>query len=210
MLGLKLLMMKLLMLYDSLWEHASVDELIRITSFGILSHLLVALMDLYFESPFSYKSLLLISFFDVVLIGGFRLSYRVIRRLKNRAYTIGQSYKNILIIGAGRTGGMMARHLLSEPQRFGYPKAFIDDDPRKEGTLVNGIKVMGNRYDILSVVKRQMIDEIILAIPTVPMQDRKEILEECKRTCAKVKTVPSLEEMMIDNVDIQKIRDVGN
>ncbi|MZQ98843.1 MAG: polysaccharide biosynthesis protein [Acidaminobacter sp.] len=208
MLGLKLLMMKLLMLYDSLWEHASVDELIRITSFGILSHLLVALMDLYFESPFSYKSLLLISFFDVVLIGGFRLSYRVIRRLKNRAYTIGQNYKNILIIGAGRTGGMMARHLLSEPQRFGYPKAFIDDDPRKEGTLVNGIKVMGNRYDILSVVKRQRIDEIILAIPTVPMQDRKEILEECKRTGAKVKTVPSLEEMMIDNVDIKKIRDV--
>lgn len=208
MLGLKLLMMKLLMLYDSLWEHASVDELIRITSFGILSHLLIALLDLYLEGAFSYKSLLLISFFDVVLIGGFRLSYRVIRRLKNRAYTIGQSYKNILIIGAGRTGGMMAKHLLSEPQRFGYPKAFIDDDPRKEGTLVNGIKVMGNRFDILSVVKRQKIDEILLAIPTVSMQDRKEILEECKRTGAKVKTVPSLEEMMVDNVDIKKIRDV--
>lgn len=208
MIGIKLILIKVLMLYDSLWEHASVDELIRIASFGVLSHLFVVILDISLGSVFSYKSLLLISFFDVVLIGGFRLSYRVVRRLKNRAYTIKQIYKNVLIIGAGYTGGMTARHLLSEPQRFGYPKAFIDDDPLKEGTLVNGIKVLGNRYDILSVVKRHKIDEIILAIPSVPMHDRKEILEECKRSGAKVKTVPSLEEMMIDNVDMKKIRDV--
>lgn len=208
MIGVKLILIKVLMLYDSLWEHASVDELIRIATFGVLSHLFVAILDASMGSVFSYKSLLLISFFDIVLIGGFRLSYRVVRRLKSRAYTIRQIYKNVLIIGAGYTGGMTARHLLSEPQRFGYPKAFIDDDPLKEGTLVNGIKVLGNRYDILSVVKRHKIDEIILAIPSVPMQDRKEILEECKRTGAKVKTVPSLEEMMIDNVDMKKIRDV--
>lgn len=208
MIAIKLILIKVLMLYDSLWEHASVDELIRIANFGVLSHLFVAILDVSIGSVFSYKSLLLISFFDVVLIGGFRLSYRVVRRLKNRAYTIKQIYKNVLIIGAGYTGGMTARHLLSEPQRFGYPKAFIDDDPLKEGTLVNGIKVLGNRYDILSVVKRHKIDEIILAIPSVPMQDRKEILEECKRSGAKVKTVPSLEEMMIDNVDMKKIRDV--
>jgi len=208
MIGIKLSLIKVLMLYDSLWEHASVDELIRIATFGVLSHLFVVALDFSSGTVFSYKSLLLISFFDVVLIGGFRLSYRVVRRLKNRAFTIKQIYKNVLIIGAGYTGVMTARHLLSEPQRYGYPKAFIDDDPLKEGTLVNGIKVLGNRYDILSVVKRHKIDEIILAIPSVPMQDRKEILSECKRTGAKVKTVPSLEEMMIHNVDLKKIRDV--
>ncbi|SCZ81385.1 polysaccharide biosynthesis protein [Acidaminobacter hydrogenoformans] len=208
MIGIKLVFLKLLMLYDSLWEHASVDELIRIAVFGALSHFTVVALDLYMDGEFSYKSLLLISFFDVVLIGGFRMSYRVLRRLMSRASNITQSYKSVLIIGAGHTGGMTARHLLSEPQRLGYPKAFIDDDPLKEGTLVSGIKVLGNRYDILSVVKRQKIDEIILAIPTVPMQDRREILSECKRTGVKVKTVPSLEEMMVDNVDLKKIRDV--
>lgn len=208
MIGIKLVFLKLLMLYDSLWEHASVDELIRVAVFGALSHFTVVALDLYMDGEFSYKSLLLISFFDVVLIGGFRMSYRVLRRLMSRASNITQSYKSVLIIGAGRTGGMTARHLLAEPERFGYPKAFIDDDPLKEGTLVNGIKVLGNRYDILSIVKRQRIDEIILAIPTVPMQDRKEILSECKRAGVKVKTVPSLEEMMVDNVDMKKIRDV--
>ena len=81
MIGVKLTLIKVLMLYDSLWEHASVDELIRIASFGFLSHLFVAILDLSMGSVFSYKSLLLISFFDVVLIGGFRMSYRVVRRL---------------------------------------------------------------------------------------------------------------------------------
>lgn len=208
MIAIKLTLIKVLMLYDSLWEYASVDELIRIATFGVISHLSVAVLDFVTISAFTYKSLLLISFFDVVMIGGFRLSYRVLRRLRNRAFTVKQVYRNVMIIGAGFTGGMIARHLLSEPQRYGYPKAFVDDDPLKEGTLVNGIKVLGNRYDILGIVKRHKIDEIILAIPSVTLHDRKEILEECKRSGARVKTVPSLEEMMVDNVDLKKIRDV--
>lgn len=208
MIGIKLVLIKVLMLYDSLWEHASIDELIRIAMFGLMSNLFITMLDVFMDASFTYKSLILISVFDVLLIGGLRLSYRVIRRLKNQAYRIGQTYRNVLIIGAGYTGGMIARHMMTDPQVHGMPKAFVDDDPSKEGTLIKGIKVLGNRYDILGIVKRHKIDEIILAIPSASVSDRKEILEECKRTGAKVKTVPSLEEMIHDNVDLQKIRDV--
>jgi FlaA1/EpsC-like NDP-sugar epimerase len=208
MIGIKLVLIKVLMLYDSLWEHASIDELIRIAMFGLMSNLFITMLDVFMDASFTYKSLILISVFDVLLIGGLRLSYRVIRRLKNQAYRIGQTYRNVLIIGAGYTGGMIARHMMTDPQVHGMPKAFVDDDPSKEGTLIKGIKVLGNRYDILGIVKRHKIDEIILAIPSATVSDRKEILEECKRTGAKVKTVPSLEEMIHDNVDLQKIRDV--
>lgn len=208
MIAIKILILKGLSLYDSLWEHASINELIRIFAFGILSNVAMFLFDYFGNFAFTAKSLILISVFDVLLIGGLRFSYRVLRRMKHRTFFNQKYSKRLLIIGAGYTGGMIAKNLMTNPVLHGLPIGFVDDDPDKLGISLNGVRVLGNRNDIFSIVKRKSISEIILAIPSASIKNRKEILEECKRTGCKVKTVPSLEEMIHEDIDIRKIRDV--
>lgn len=194
-------------LYHSLWEYASIDEMIEVVlgSLSASSFALVYLLLFKVNIPLSIKIMTTIA--DVVFIGSTRFSYRIFRRVKSHILRE-VSYKNILIIGAGAAGVMVLRELRGHDNLHSRPIGFIDDDPKKRGTVINRIPVLGDRNDIVNICEKYKIDEIIIAMPSSKGIDIKAILNECKKTNCKTRTLPGIYELIDGKVKVSQLRDV--
>ena len=84
----------------------------------------------------------------------------------------------------------------------------VDDDRSKEGSFLHGVKVMGNRQNIPELVKLYRIDEIIIAMPSAPAREIKEILDVCKETGCELKRLPGVYQLVNGEVAISKLKEV--
>ena len=194
----------LLRLYNSLWDFAGADELIHIlVACGIESGALLALVlpdviNLPRSFPVLFGMLMLI--FTMIV----RFSYRFFRRARVNNSEMART----MLIGAGQAGALVLRELSGS--RFSHNKVvcIIDDDPAKKGFQLMGVKVVGNRGDIEAMVEKYRISEIVLAIPTLSNQVKKEIWDICTRTGCKLKQMPGVYQLANGDVTIQQIRDI--
>jgi FlaA1/EpsC-like NDP-sugar epimerase len=113
----------------------------------------------------------------------------------------------VMIIGGGSAGAMVIQELLRNPQIERFPVAVIDDDPSKYKRKIHDTPVLGTRNDIQKIAEENKIDEIIIAMPSASKQEIREIVNICKQTKCKLKTLPGVYELIDGKVDI-KIRDV--
>ncbi|PKM96283.1 MAG: nucleoside-diphosphate sugar epimerase [Firmicutes bacterium HGW-Firmicutes-1] len=196
-------------LYDSLWEYASIEELMKVLG-AVISANFFSIIYMIFMGFNVYPGIYIISVMvEIMLVGGLRFSYRFVRRIKHNQTIWRHKYdKNVLIIGCGSTASLVANEIKNHPHTYGQVVGYIDDDKQKLGKTIAGIKVVGNRHDIYSVSKRYGVNEIIVAVPTASKSDLKEILEESKRCDAKVRIVPGITEIIDGKVSMSKIRDV--
>ncbi|MBU5679474.1 polysaccharide biosynthesis protein [Blautia sp. MSJ-9] len=114
----------------------------------------------------------------------------------------------ILIVGAGEVGRSFVEELHRKPSKGMQVFCLIDDDPEKAGQDIDGVPIVGNRYDIPEAVKFYKIDDIIFAIPSAFGADRQEILNICRETGCKLQTVPTLYELVSNEVNLNQLRKV--
>ena len=74
--------------------------------------------------------------------------------------------KNVLIVGAGHTGQLLAREFLQNPRWQYRPIGFVDDDRRLRGVRIHAVTVLGDRFDIPEICSRKRVDLVALAIPS--------------------------------------------
>ncbi|TYQ15980.1 UNVERIFIED_CONTAM: FlaA1/EpsC-like NDP-sugar epimerase [Acetivibrio alkalicellulosi] len=206
-----LIIFRIFNLYKSIWRFASIEEMNNIIfasiSGGGLLYILYQHI-LYIDFPQSYYVLfpILIVFF----VGGIRFSYRAFRRAKN-VYFHGllSERKKVLIVGGGEAGSMVIQELFDNLQLMKYPVAVVDDNPSKKMAKIHGVPILGTRNDIHEIVKLKKIDEIIIAIPSAGKMEIKEMVNICKETRCKLKTIPGVFELINGQVNVKKIRDVN-
>ena len=75
--------------------------------------------------------------------------------------------------------------------------------------LLDGIKVLGNRNNIVSIAQEKNIDEIIIAIASINDESLRGIIDKCKDAKVSVKIMPGVAEMIDKKFSINKIRDVN-
>ena len=114
----------------------------------------------------------------------------------------------VLVIGAGYAGEMVVNELKKNPQLNKKAVAIIDDDITKVGKKLCGIDIVGTRNNILKTVQSYKIDEIIFSIANISKKGKKEIIDICKNTNCKIKTIPGIYEIIDGKVDIKQVRDV--
>ena len=194
-------------LYKTLWEYASIDELVEVFFGTIVGSICVWTYLTLINQALPIRMFLIISIVELGLVGGSRLIYRVMRRYhkKLRLESVG---KRVLIVGAGSSGVMILKELRNHDALNLKPVAFIDDDKKKQGSVINGITVVGGRDDIDWAVNKLKIDEIIIAIPSAKPKDKKSILNKCTDTKVKTKILPGMFELIHGNVSVNQIRDV--
>ena len=197
-------------LYSSLWRYASVRELLLITVSCICSIVLqlIVYTMLSVRMPRSYYFIYL--FLNIFFTIGIRYSYRLLRAMESRfdnAQKRGNGI-NTMIIGAGDAGAMLVKEYQTSKYLSATVCCIIDDDERKRGTKVNGVLVVGNRTQIPLAVEKYQIQEIVLAIPTATAGEKKDILEICKNTGCKLKTIPGIYQVIKDEVSVSKLREV--
>ncbi|MPQ43425.1 polysaccharide biosynthesis protein [Clostridium tarantellae] len=196
-------------MYRSLWRLAGIDEFMR----GVIACFLGVGFNLIFMTTISNGIPVMITLmsgiFITVLLIGFRLSFRVYRRMSLYGTLLNKIPKsNVLIIGAGACGRIVLTEMKRESGAGFKPIGVIDDDKHKIGTFINGVKVLGDRKYIKEAVKNNNVDLILIAIPSLSSDDKKEIIALCHETKTKVKLMPGLYEMIGGQVNLTKMRDV--
>ena len=196
--------------YDSLWKCGGEREVasIFVACFCAVlpSAAIIALTHSKLNIAFYVVNVLMI----IVAMVSVRVVYRTMRRLLMymQVNQNAPSSSRVLIVGAGKAGNMILRELFENPELKKLPIAVVDDDIHKIGKSVFGVPVLGTTEDISTIVERENIDEIIICIANINAKRKREIIDICKNTRAKLKTIPGIYEIIDGKVNVTKIRDV--
>lgn len=192
-------------LYSTMWSVAGIREVIRI---GIVCacSTVTQIAGMTLLEYFMPRSYYIISFFALCIAAtGIRLSYRI----KNSLFPAGnRGESRIMIVGAGTSGSVILKEMMTSRYTSGTVVCFADDDSNKRGKYLNGVPIAGGREDIPELVKKYRVDEIYVAIPSAPAKERKKILEICRETDCKIKMLPGIYQLLNGEVSVAKLREV--
>ena len=118
------------------------------------------------------------------------------------------SRKNVLIIGAGEAGRMVADEIAAHPEAGLRLAGFIDDDPALAGESRSGVKVLGDRGELPAAAVRLDVDEVVIAIPSARGLVIRELVSSCEGLGLRVKIVPPIMEIILGDVRFDQIRTV--
>ncbi len=202
-----LIIFMLFRLYNSIWRYASLREVLNIVMACGLSTVVHFLLvfGTYRKLPRSYFIIYCLLLFITTL--GVRFSYRIVRLLYSENVH-GVGMRNTMVIGAGESGNMVIRELKMSKKLDSNICCIIDDNKSKQNTFINGVKVIGGREQILDAARYYGINEIILAMPSAPKKEVKEILEICQQTGAELKILPGIYQFVTGEAAVEKLRPV--
>jgi len=113
----------------------------------------------------------------------------VAKRILSRA---GIWQRNILILGAGRTGEMVLERV-KKNKNMGYePVGFLDDDEAKLGKKIGGVKVLGKISEIKSWVKEKEVGDVVIAMPGVSRETLLEVMSLCEGVVGEIRVIPDM------------------
>ncbi len=113
-----------------------------------------------------------------------------------------------MVIGAGEAGNVIIKEIVNSNFSTMVIKCVIDDDKGKWGRYIQGIKVAGGRDKIVECADIYDVDEIIVALPSASRAEIKEILEICKDTNCKLRSLPGMYQLVNGEVNVSKLRAV--
>ena len=197
-------------LYTSLWRFASLEELknalIAIVLSSFIQYCGMQLLDLPVPRSYIFIYMMLLA----ICIIGPRFSYRFLRIAFHNHEVIWQSKPVVtMVVGAGAAGYMLVREMKNSKHLNRKVPCIIDDDPKKIGTYLQGIPIVGRKEDIPFMAKKYNVEEIIIAIPTLKDEKQHELLDICQKTACKIKMLPGIYQMVNQEVDISMLRDVS-
>ena len=200
--------------YANIIRYESNQDYILYIVLSLLSALIVSLIEdlfLNMKNP-SIKLNMIVGF----VIGVIMISYRMIIRYvllndaaKKGTSSTGKNHKKLLIIGGGYSGHDIIKTVKTTLKGQYNIVGIIDDNRKRMGYSVGGVRIIGDRNDIIRVCEEHDIDEIFFSIVNIDNKNKKEILEICNKTKAKVKVLPSLTELITEENLYHSLRDVG-
>jgi len=114
-----------------------------------------------------------------------------------------------LIVGAGDAGAQLVRTLEQETSRSIRVIGFLDDDPRKRGTVLHGVPVVGFRSDLARVAERLEATSILIAMPSAPRAVVRETVALAREAgIADVRIIPDLAELTTGQITSAELRDL--
>lgn len=143
-----------------------------------------------------------------VLIGGVRFLVRSVVERPPRGQLIRKG-RGVLIVGAGNAGTTLLRDMRRNHSSGYHPIGLIDDDPRKRGMRVHGVRVLGTRDDLPRILRDRVVHEVVIAMPSAPGSVRQEIADGCREVGVRCTTLPSLPELISGDVTVQRLREVA-
>lgn len=201
-------------LYDSIWNYVSVSEMERIVvAAGLVSiinvgigYILCQIADC--ETRYMPRSYYFIfSFLLIIFTCITRFGYRAVRMAirHRRDKKIGA---NVMVVGAGEAGNMLIKEMMASDFLHKNICCVIDDSNQKVGSLLQGVKIVGNREAIPAMVEKYDIKEIIVAIPSATKKELSGIVSICQKTGCSIKILPGICEIVNEEAKLGQLRDV--
>lgn len=199
-------------LHSKWWRYFTLGDVWPIVRTAALaSALLVVVFAIAKPYPDSLpRSVVILDFvFTVALLTGARGLTRLIVERPDRTARQRRRARGVLVVGAGSGGQMVVRELLLNPNLGAHAIGFLDDDPRKRGMKLLGLKVLGTTDDIGPVLDRVAPDEVVIAIPSAPGSLRGKVVAACREREVPVRTLPTVFELLRGGVQLtRQLREV--
>lgn len=208
--GFTILFFVIWKLYKSVWRYASATEMLNIVfatcCASVAQFVLCQLTNQ--KMPRSYYIIYLFLLFAMTC--GIRFSYRILRIINMKRTEIAQKKtgNNVMLIGGGAATNAILKEAESSQFVSMNIKCIIDDNPGCHGKFLRGVPIVGGREKIADAVGQYSIDEIIFAIPSASNKVRKEILDICKETGCKLRTLPGIYQLINGDVSVSKLKEV--
>jgi len=184
--------------YRGLWRYMGLSDAVVIMKaviFSSVASVIVILFTFRFEG-FSRAAFALDSILLLILMAGSRGAFRVLRSILPTPHA--RTGRRVLIFGAGDGGELLCRELLNNTELGYVPVAFVDDDRRKIGSFLHGLRVYPGDHSLAKICSTASIDEVFLSTMKIPMSRFRTVVAECESIGVPVKRM---------TFDIQRIAD---
>lgn len=191
-------------LFRGMWRYVSIPDLMNIlvaVTLGTILFVPIAILWLARGEHYSLSVFVLDWAFCLLLLGGSRFA---IRAFREAFVPMKQGRHRVVIVGAGDAGEMLLREMKAHQHLAYDPIGFVDDDPRKRGMKIHGVKVLAAIDSLGRIVEREAVDEVIVAIPSATATALQRILDICRDLSVRIRRVPTEG----DIVRLTQIRDV--
>ncbi len=192
-------------LYQKWWRYVSGRDFLTIVrAVAVASAIVVVLFTVL--KPFAHdlpRSVAVMDFIlTLLLIAGARLAVRLIVERPSHGHRLPKH--EVLVIGAGSGGQMVVRETQLNPNLGATAIGFIDDDARKQGMRMLGLKVLGTTAQIETILDDTEPDEVVIAIPSAPGTLRAKVVAACREREIRVRTLPTVFELLRGGVQLNK------
>ena len=197
-------------LYKSVWRYASATELLNIVFATSQASVILQILTYGINQrmPRSYYVAYWFMLFGFSCL--VRFGYRILRILNAKRLDMSSKAErsNVMLIGAGAAANTILKEIESSQYVHLNVKCIIDDQPGCHGKYLRGVPIIGGRDKIIDAVGEYCIDEIIFAIPSANNKVKKEILDICKETGCKLRTLPGVYQLINGDVSVSKVKEV--
>lgn len=115
----------------------------------------------------------------------------------------------VYIIGAGLAGTMIA-HEIKRKGIFGRVAAFLDDDPEKIGSKIDGIPILGPIQEAAGLIRVEARDEVLIAIPSIKAERLREMYEIVKNAgFTTIKLLPGISQIVDSTAHLVQAREIN-
>ncbi|CAN5752860.1 nucleoside-diphosphate sugar epimerase/dehydratase [soil metagenome] len=204
--------------YSIIWRYVSLEDIKAFLKAALISGAILALVRLLLSPDrfIRWQVPLSVILMDAIFAFSGLLSLRVLRRFiyelsEKGKFTGGKRRikpKDTLVVGAGRIGATIVKEVLGRADSELIVRGFVDDDRRKKGGSVGGIKVLGTTDDLARLVDEFNVEQIVIAIDETSGKEIRRILNVCRAIAVKAQIVPSLNEIAHGRVSVSRLRDV--
>ncbi len=210
---MKLAIFALFGLYSKLWRFVDQRDFESIVKAVVVASVAViaALFLLYPGKTDPPRGVIALDFLiTLALVAGSRFLVRAATERPSRpGRLLDRASREVLIVGAGNGGQQVALELRRNPQLSSAPIGFVDDDPRKQGMRIAGLKVLGSTDGLARVLDDAEPDEVIIAIPSAPGILRQLVVTACRERGIPVRTLPTTFELLSGGVNLMRqVREV--
>jgi len=192
-------------LYKRIWRYISTGDILLLIG-TITVSLFISIVCLNIRKGFFLpRTLLTLTwFFSLTLIGGSRLLWRL---YCEKGFRFKKGEERILIVGAGDAGEIISREIIRRPD-LGELVGFVDDNKEKIGKSIHNKKVLNSIEKIDSIIQKEKIDTVIIAIPSASGKEIRRIIDNIKSKEVKIKILPGLYELVDGKVSVSRIRNI--
>jgi FlaA1/EpsC-like NDP-sugar epimerase len=195
-------------LFRGLWRYTGARDLIAIVGATTISSLVFATFMAFGLGPIP-RSIPIIEWLGAIfLVGGMRFAIRAVHTQATQLVSKEAGARRILIVGAGDAGEMLLREIQNQRARY-EPVGFADDDRRKIGERIHGIKVLGRTCDLAQLAIDHAVEEILIAIPSASGAQMRRIVGFCKASGVRFRTIPGLDHLIHGRVTVSQLRDIA-
>lgn len=207
--------------YTFIWRYIGMSEIKTFLAAGLWSALVLLMLRLTLPDGMQeWRVPLSVILMDTTFAFGGVVCSRVLRRAvyeKSKKWKLVTSKNGhklpmmktpVLLIGAGRAGMYAVREIINRDDPGLAVMGFVDDEPNKQGSSIQGVRVLGTTQELPRLVKELSIDHVVITIAHASRLQFRRILDICEQIPVKMRIIPGLDEILQGKVTFTRIRDV--